>query len=176
MLSRPILFAAALAFGLWGGAASAQDNAINQAPVLEAGTVIDTLDDATLRTLLEQLSASVTPLDEEATTLRIAFSNGVIAIARRMACTAAEGCKGLMLTAYLPVPENMPAARAEEVRSRSNLESLVASVVVNQLGEHVVKTYVILDGGITIRNLAIWIGLFSESARAYQEKLYAAAP
>jgi len=176
MLVKPLHVAASLALGLGTGAATAQDTATAEPTALAADQVIDALDDATLRALLTQLSASVTPLDEEATTLRIAFPNGVIAIARRMACTGQEECKGLMLTAYLPVPDEVPAKRAEEVRRRSNLESLVATVVVNQLGEHVVKTYVILDGGITVENLAIWIGLFSESARAYQEKLYVSAP
>lgn len=176
MIARPIFAAAALAYSLWSSAALAQEPDQDQGPALEESRVIDALDDASLRTVLMQLSAAATPLDEEATTLRIAFPNGVIAIARRMACTSEDACKGLMLTAYLPVPSGMSEARAEEVRRQFGLESLVASAVVNQLGEHVVKTYVILDGGITFANLAIWIGLFSESARTYQEALYAAAP
>ncbi len=173
MIARPALLAAAFVASLLSSTAMAQEAVTNQGPALDEAQVIDALDDATLRAVLAQLSATPTPLDEEATTLRIAFPDGLIGIARRMACTSEEACKGLMLTAYLPVPPDLPAAKAQEALRQFELESLVASVVVNQLGEHVVKTYVILDGGITVENLAIWIGLFDESARAYQELLYA---
>ncbi|MEE4153862.1 MAG: hypothetical protein V2I27_06855 [Erythrobacter sp.] len=176
MIARPILLAAAFAFNLWSAGAAAQETTDSQAAGFDETRIIDQLDDSTLRAVLTQLSATATPLDEESTILRIAFPNGLVGISRRIACTAQDACKGLMLTAYIPVPEGMPEARSQEVRQQFGLESLVASVVVNQLGEHVVKTYVILDGGITSANLAIWIGLFSESARAYQEALYAGAP
>ena len=96
----------------------------------------------------------------------------MLGVARRMACTGTDSCKGLILLGYFTQPEGIPDAQAQDALSRFGFEQVISSVVVNREGEHVVKTYVMLDGGITQANLINWIGLFGQSLAAYQGMLY----
>ena len=144
----------------------AQDTPINGAKV------IDSIDEATLRNAIAAVGASAAPLDDEDNTVRIAYPNGMRGVARRMACEPADTCRGLILLGYFTQPDDVPKERAQAVLSRFGFEQVISSVVVNGQGEHVVKTYVMLDGGITQANLINWIGLFGQSLAAYQGMLY----
>ena len=146
--------------------ASAQETSITRE------TVIETIDDATLKTAIAAIGGTTAPLDDEDNTLRIAYPNGMRGVARRMACTGKESCKGLILLGYFTPPADGSPARAADALSRFGFEQVISSVVVNSEGEHVVKTYVMLDGGITQGNLINWIGLFGQSLAAYQGMLY----
>ncbi len=157
-------------------AALAPSPASAQGQAFDGARVIDTIDDATLRSAIAALGATTTPLDDEENTLRIAYPNGMRGVARRMACDEAGAqCKGLILLGYFSRPDDVPAERAAEALARFGFEQVLSSVVVNQEGEHVVKTYVMLDGGITQANLVNWIGLFGQSLAAYQVMLYGPA-
>ena len=149
--------------------ASAQETA------LEPAAVIDTIDDATLKAAVAAIGGTTSPLDDEENTLRIAYPNGMRGVARRMACTGKDECKGLILLGYFTPPEGGPTERAADALARFGFEQVISSVVVNREGEHVVKTYVMLDGGITQTNLINWIGLFGQSLAAYQGMLYGSA-
>jgi hypothetical protein len=161
-------FALALAASaLAASPANAQDQAFG------GSDIISTIDDATLKSAIGALGATTTPLDDEENTLRIAYPNGMRGVARRMACDeAGANCKGLILLGYFTLPQDVPPARAQAALARFGFEQVISSVVVNQEGEHVVKTYVMLDGGITKANLVNWIGLFGQSLAAYQVMLY----
>ncbi|MEO1729154.1 MAG: hypothetical protein AAFR64_00285 [Pseudomonadota bacterium] len=152
--------------------ASAQPTSPASSPILTS------IDDEMLRIALYNAGAKAAPLDDDANTLRIAFPNGIRAIARRMACIEAQGaeeeeCKGLILLGYFSKPDDVSEAQQQAALTRFGLEQNLASVVVNREGEHVVKSYIIFDGGITIDNLIVRIALFGESVKAYQELLYA---
>ena len=149
--------------------ASAQETSITR------NTVIETIDDATLKTAIAAIGGTTAPLDDEDNTLRIAYPNGMRGVARRMACTGKESCKGLILLGYFTPSEDVSQAQAQDALSRFGFEQVISSVVVNREGEHVVKTYVMLDGGITQGNLINWIGLFGQSLAAYQGMLYGPA-
>jgi len=143
-----------------------------------SSSILTSIDDEMLRIALTNAGASATPLDDNANTLRIAFPNGMRAIARRMACVNVPGveeeeCKGLILLGYFSKPEGIPQAQQQAALTRFGLEQNLASVVVNREGEHVVKTYIIFDGGITLENLFVRIALFGDSVKAYQRLLYA---
>ena len=156
-------------------AASAGSPTQAQGAPFDGAKVIDSLDEATLQASIAVLGATTTPLDEEENTIRIAYPNGMRGVARRMACEGPETCRGLILLGYFTPPKDLPEERAQDALSRFGFEQVISSVVVNQEGEHVVKTYVMLDGGVTQANLVNWIGLFGESLAAYQQMLYAPA-
>ena len=143
-----------------------------------SSSILTSIDDDMLRIALTNAGASATPLDDDANTLRIAFPNGMRAIARRMACVNVPGaeeeeCKGLILLGYFSKPVGVSEAQQQGALTRFGLEQNLASVVVNREGEHVVKSYIIFDGGITLENLIVQIALFGESVKAYQGLLYA---
>ncbi|MEM6856398.1 MAG: hypothetical protein AAF559_00880 [Pseudomonadota bacterium] len=164
---KSILAALALLF-----AVSVVSPAHAQGEALDPATVIDAIDDATLSAAITSLGATSAPLDDEDNTVRIAYPDGMRGVARRMACTPEGGCKGLILLGYFTISEDVPAARAQAALERFGFEQVISSVVINREGEHVVKTYVMLDGGITQGNLINWIGLFGQSLAAYQGMLY----
>ena len=144
-----------------------------------SSSILTSIDDEMLRIAIYNGGATATPLDDDANTLRIAFPNGMRAIARRMACLKVPGseedrCKGLILLGYFSKPEGVSEAQQQAALTRFGLEQNLASVVVNREGEHVVKTYIIFDGGITLENLIVRIALFGESVKAYQGMLYGA--
>ena len=143
----------------------------------DASSILTSIDDEMLRIAINSAGATATPLDDEENTLRIAFPNGMRTIARRMACVEVSGsdedeCKGLILLAYFSKPQGVPEAQQQAALTRFGLEQNLASVVVNREGEHVVKSYIIFDGGITLENLVVRIAFFGESAKAYQRMLY----
>ncbi|MEO0589844.1 MAG: hypothetical protein AAFZ11_04705 [Pseudomonadota bacterium] len=146
--------------------------AYGQGEALDPTKVIDAIDDATLRAAIAALGATSGPLDDEDNTVRIAYPNGMRGVARRMACTSESGCKGLILLGYFTITEDVTEDRSRAALDRFGFEQVISSVVVNREGEHVVKTYVMLDGGITQANLINWIGLFGQSLAAYQGMLY----
>lgn len=164
---KSALLSLALATAVFASSpASAQDQAIDRT------AVIDAIDDATLKTAITAVGGTTAALDDEENTLRIAYPNGMRGVARRMACEATTGCKGLILLGYFTPPTDVPQERVNAALARFGFEQVISSVVVNQEGEHVVKTYVMLDGGITQGNLVNWIGLFGQSLAAYQGMLY----
>jgi len=146
----------------------------------EGARVIDAIDGPTLQTVLAEVGAATSPLDDEENTLRVGFPNGMRGVARRMACIddGSEGdaeesaCKGLILLGYFSRPDDVSPERAQAATRQFGLEQNLASVVINDQGEHVVKAYVIFDGGITMANLAVRVALFGESVQAYQRMLY----
>ena len=144
-----------------------------QGQALDADTVIDAIDETTLNRAITAIGATSAPLDDEDKTVRIAYPNGMRGVARRMACSPEHGCKGLILLGYFTVSEGVSPESAETALARFGFEQVISSVVVNREGQHVVKTYVMLDGGITQANLINWIGLFGQSLAAYQGMLYA---
>lgn len=145
------------------------------APTFDETQVIDEIDGPTLQTIIARIGATTAPLDDEENTLRVGYPNGMRGVARRMACVEGESCKGLILLGYFSRPQGIPEARAQAAPRQFGLEQNLASVVINDEGEHVVKAYVIFDGGITMANLAVRIGLFGESILAYQRTLYGQA-
>lgn len=151
---------------LVGAPANAQELAIDK------NVVVTSLDDATLRTAIAAIGATAAPLDDEDNTLRVAYPNGMRGVARRMACEGKDNCRGLILLGYFTPSDDIPEDRAADALARFGFEQVISSVVVNREGEHVVKTYVMLDGGITQANLINWIGLFGQSLAAYQAMLY----
>ena len=164
---KSTICATALAIGaLLAAPAAAQETAPDRSQIIES------IDEATLNSAIAALGATTAPLDDEQNTIRIAYPNGMRGVARRMACEGKDACKGLILLGYFTPPEGVPEARAQDALSRFGFEQVISSVVVNREGEHVVKTYVMLDGGITQANLINWIGLFGQSLAAYQGMLY----
>lgn len=161
----------ALALALAASALAASP-AYAQEPSFDGAKVIDSLDDATLKAAITAIGGTTAPLDDEDNTLRIAYPNGMRGVARRMACSDADACRGLILLGYFTLPEDASPERTQQALSQFGFEQVISSVVVNQEGEHVVKTYVMLDGGITQGNLVNWIGLFGQSLAAYQGMLY----
>lgn len=165
----------ALALALVAGALAASPASAQDAPrdtAADAPKIIKSIDEPTLAAAISAVGATTTPLDDESNTVRIAYPNGMRGVARRMACTAPDDCKGVILLGYFAKPDDVPRERAEAALARFGFEQVISSVVVNQEGEHVIKTYVMLDGGITQANLVNWIGLFGQSLMAYQQMLY----
>jgi hypothetical protein len=144
-------------------------------PIDRTGSrILTSIDDQTLRLAIDEVGGVVAPLDDKENTLRIIYPNAMRAIARRMACVKDQGCKGLILLAYFSKPEGVSEAQQQAALTRFGLEQNLASVVVNREGEHVVKSYIIFDGGITLANLVVRIALFAKSAKTYQGMLYGA--
>jgi pimeloyl-ACP methyl ester carboxylesterase len=146
-----------------------------QEPDFDAGRVVEAIDDATLRQVIAAVGASAAPLDDEDNTLRVLYPNGARGVARRMACLAPDECKGLILLGYFARPADVSEAEVQAAARRFGLEQNLASVAINDEGEHVVKAYIIFDGGITLENLAVQVALFGESVRSYQAMLYGPA-
>jgi len=144
-----------------------------QGQALDPDTVIDAIDETTLNRAITAIGATSAPLDDENNTVRIAYPNGMRGVARRMACSPENGCKGLILLGYFSKPDGVSEEQQQAALTRFGLEQNLASVMVNREGEHVVKSYIIFDGGITIDNLIVRIALFGESVKTYQELLYA---
>ncbi|MEM7688295.1 MAG: hypothetical protein AAF291_04670 [Pseudomonadota bacterium] len=169
---KSTLLGLALATGaLAASPALAQEAGPQDAP-LERDKVITAIDEATLSAAIAAVGGTTAPLDDEDNTVRIAYPNGMRGVARRMACEGTSGCKGLILLGYFTKPTDVSEARAQDALARFGFEQVISSVVVNREGEHVVKSYVMLDGGITQANLMNWIGLFGQSLAAYQGMLY----
>ncbi len=161
-----------LSLALAAAALIASPAAAQEQP-FDSAKVIETIDEATLQGAIMAMGATTAPLDDEQNTVRVAYPNGMRGVARRMACDE-EGanCKGLILLGYFSRPDDVSPERAAAALARFGFEQVISSVVVNREGEHVVKTYVMIDGGITQGNLVNWIGLFGQSLAAYQGMLY----
>jgi hypothetical protein len=153
--------------------AAAPSVAQGQDGIFVDSTVIESIDAQTLRDVIERLEADATALDEEAETLRVAFPDGSIAVIQRTAC-GRGGCRGLLLTSLFTKPADMPAERAEQVAQRFASSYYPVSLIVNERGEHLMKAYVLFDGGVTRANLAYNLALFGLSIARYRETLYAA--
>jgi len=170
--SLKLLFILAMA----AGSVTAMPPLAAQETGFDEARVVSAIGDAQLRAVITRIGATITPLDEEKNALRIGYTNGARGIARRMACppdiAPGEPCKGLLLIGYFAKPEGVDDARAMAAAMQFNREQNLASVAVSQRGEHVVKTYVIFDGGITLGNVAVQVALFGESVAAYQTLLF----
>jgi hypothetical protein len=133
--------------------------------------LIETIDEATLRAALDALGAEANRLDEEARVLRVAFPGGGVAVLRRSACE--EGpCRGLLLTSLFAPPEGRDADSSRRIARRFSTSFNPASVIVNDRGEHLLKGYLMLDGGITRENLVAAISVFALGIARYSEALY----
>ena len=93
--------------------ALAASPAMAQDTALDRTAVIDTIDDATLKAAVAAIGGTTSPLDDEENTLRIAYPNGMRGVARRMACTGKDACKGLILLGYFTPP--LPPGQGPEV-------------------------------------------------------------
>lgn len=158
--------------GVFGAApAYAQEAADN--PAFDGSTIIEAIDEATLRATLDAIGVSSSPMAEDKTVLRIEYPQGGRAILRLTACT--DGfCKGLLMLGYFSQPEGKTADQIAPIAQRFSLNYNPASVLINDAGEHIVKSYLILDGGVTKANLAIQLSLFGSSVRSYAKELYEA--
>lgn len=158
-------------FTIIAGAALLAVHAAPLAAQADPPAVIEALDDATLRGALAALGAEATALDEEALVLRVAFPGGGIAVLRRSGCEG-ETCRGLLMTSLFSPPEGRDPETAERIARRFSASFNPASVIVNERGEHLLKSYLVLDGGVTRQNLVISLGLFALGIAQYGEALY----
>ena len=151
---------------LWAGAAGAQtpDHAGER-------VVIDQISESDLVAAINEIGATPTPLDEEMTVFRVEYASGAKALVNRTACTEGR-CKGLLMLGYFNIPENMQEVRANEVARKFSQQYNPAAIVTNDKGEHIVKSYLIFDGGITKENLAIRLTIFGGAVRQYQQALF----
>ncbi|AOL23375.1 Putative sensory transduction regulator [Erythrobacter litoralis] len=139
-----------------------------------ARAIIETIDEATLREALLALGAQATPLDEEGRVVRVGFPGGGVAVLRRSACE--EGpCRGLLMTSLFAPPKASETDTAARIARRFSSSFNPASVIINERGEHLLKAYLVLDGGVTRANLVTAIGLFGLGIAQYSEALYGAA-
>ncbi len=140
-------------------------------PAYDGTAVIDAIEEATLLDALAAIGADTAPLGEDEDTYRIEYPQGGRAILRRVACEAGP-CKGLLMLGYFTLPDG----RTREVTDRSAREFSLnynpAAIIINNNGEHIVKSYLIFDGGITKGNLAVRLALFGDAVRRYREVLY----
>ena len=133
--------------------------------------IMETVEADALREALLDLGAEATPLDEDALTFRVGFPGGGIAVLRRSACE--EGpCRGLLMTSFFAPPEGRDAQSAARIARRFSASFNPASVIINERGEHLLKSYLVLDGGITRANLVTAIGLFGLGIAQYSDALY----
>ncbi len=162
-----------LLFGLGTGALLlAPAPAFAQAPPAYDGTaVIDAIEDATLMEALAAIGAEAAPLGEDEDTYRIEYPQGGRAILRRVACEAGP-CKGLLMLGYYTLPEGRTREATDQTAREFSLNYNPAAIIINDNGEHIVKSYLIFDGGITKGNLAVRLALFGDAVRRYGEVLY----
>ena len=107
----------ALALALAASALAASP-AYAQEPSFDGAKVIDSLDDATLKAAITAIGGTTAPLDDEDNTLRIAYPNGMRGVARRMACSDADACRGLILLGYFTLPEDASPERTQQALSQ----------------------------------------------------------
>lgn len=162
----------ALAIGL----ASLTPSSLSAQPAAEptafdGSTVIDAISQDILFDVLSQLGAKPTVLSAEKSTFRVTFANGGTALLRLTACNA-DSCKGLLMLGYFTRPDGQSAKQGEAIARDFSLNYNPASVVINDKGEHIVKSYLIFDGGITKQNLGLRLGLFGDAVRRYGKLLY----
>lgn len=150
--------------------ASAPASAATQAPA-SAPAIIDRIAPATLLEALGSIGAQAEGLDDTDSAYRVVFASGARAVFQRVACDQDE-CTGLLMLGLFTLPEGRPAAETEDTRRSFSATYNAVSVITNERGEHLVKSYVILDGGITPANLAAQIGVFGEALAAYAVALY----
>ncbi len=134
-------------------------------------TVIDTIDEPTLFEALAAIGAEAAPLGEENDTYRIEYPQGGRAILRRTGCEAGS-CRGLLMLGYFTLPQSRTREATDRTAREFSLNYNPAAIIINDNGEHIVKSYLIFDGGITKSNLAVRLGLFGDALDRYGEVLY----
>ena len=135
-------------------------------------TVIDQIEEQVLRATIGGVGAEATKLNDPGTLYRIAYSTGAVAVLRRTGCGEA-GCKGLLMLGIFTLKEGMDAAQAAETARRFSQTVNPVSVIINEKGEHVVKGYVLFEGGVTIGHVVSQLALFGNVMGAYSKQLYA---
>jgi hypothetical protein len=166
MIRSIALYATLATLALSPAALAAQ----SPSPVTQTG-LIEAIDEATLLAMLERLGAEVEPLGEEGEVFRALFPNGSRGVLRRTACTE-DGCKGLLMLGYYRPPAGATADQTEAARRDFSANYNPASVITNDKGEHIVKSYIIFDGGVTDQNLYIRLAVFADSLARYSRALY----
>lgn len=166
MIRIGVLTAIGLAFSACSAAAAAQ---ATDAPA--AQTIIDQIDEPTLLSAVAKLGAEAETLGDTNDTYRIVYPNGSRAILRRTAC-AQEACRGLLMLAYFSLPKDRSAAEVETARREFSANFNPASVITNDLDEHIVKSYLIFDGGVTTDNLTVRLAVFGDAVQRYGRALY----
>lgn len=149
------------------GTAAAQTPAQAPAPV-----IIERIEPATLLEALARIGAEAELLGEDGEAYRVVFANGARAVLQRAGCARDDVCSGLLMLGLFTVPQDRPAADSEETRRSFSATYNAVSVITNERGEHLVKSYVIADGGITTENLTAQLGVFAEALGAYSAALY----
>ena len=150
--------------------AQAQDASLDDSS-FDASAVIDAIDRTTLDEALSLLDATATAIDEEKRTFRIVFSAGERAVLRITACKKGP-CRGLQMLSFFKAPEGTTAAQSSEIARKFSANYNPASVIISDRGEHVLKTYMIFDGGVTKENLFLRLAIFEASVKRYNETLY----
>lgn len=151
-------------------AATGSLTAAMQAPAVTPD-IIEHIGQATMLEALQRIGARAERLDDSGKTFRVVFASGARALLQRTACED-DRCAGLLMLGLFTLPEGRPAAETDKIQRSFSASYNAVSVITNERGEHVVKSYVIADGGITPANLAVQIGVFGDAVAAYSAALY----
>lgn len=170
-VARPILTALA-ALAANPCAAGAAPMVVGQ-EAANAPVIIERIGQATLLEALARIGAQAERLDDSGKAFRVVFASGARALLQRTACKD-DSCAGLLMLGLFTLPEDGSVTETDKVRRSFSATYNSVSVITNERGEHVVKSYVIADGGITPANLAVQIGVFGDAVAAYSGALYGA--
>ncbi len=163
MSLRTLLLTAACAVTLsTGSVASAQE--------VDLSRQVSTISEGDLQIASEQARAVFTQFEGREKTYRASFSNGLRAMLVRTACNA-EDCAGLLLAGFFTPPEGRETYAIDEHVRSFNLTYNSAAAVRNDSGQYVIKSYVILNRGITLDNLAFQISVFESVMRDFSSHL-----
>lgn len=158
---------AALALLIGGNvSASAQDKPF------AASRVIQTISEGDLIAALEHNGTSFSADNGSDTRYNVTFESGHTAVFVRSGCNENE-CLGLAMLAFFTPPEGLSQSVADERVRQFNINYNPASALRNDIGNYVLRNYVIADDGITLGNLARTLSLFEDMVGIFSDDFYA---
>lgn len=128
----------------------------------QSGRILKSLDTQDLERAMSEIGGTATldePLDDGDPTMKLEFSNGLIAVAE-FNCNEVDGCTGLNLIAYFTRDESMSIAEAEQMTREFDWGRAAVSSGVDDRDNMFVGRYLILDHGIAYDNLVLNLQVF----------------
>jgi len=138
---------------------------------LDAGRVIQTIEESDLLAALRENGAKAERQASDSKRYSVTFDDGLKAVLLRAGCKQ-EDCYGILMLAFFTTPNGPNQRELDERVRRFNIDYNPVSAVRTDDGDYVLKNYVITDDGITMGNLARSLDLFQEMIGVFSDEFY----
>lgn len=174
LLNKVWLCIAAIGLGTFGVAAIAQpQQAAPQAQQPQQVRLISRFDDSTIARLLLDVQATwrTEPSPEGLTNYRASAEGGLSFTLAPRACSAEQGCTGLMMLAIFTGVETQSAAQLDAILNELNDQIPTAKLLRGGDGIVIIQAYINASFGITYTNARAQLLVFGQDIVAVRQAL-----